>query len=192
MKRNLLALAGLSFIVPGLAFGSEGGEALSPFAGDFGVALWTLVIFLLVVWVLGKFAWGPVLGALQGREEFIRQSLVDAKRERQEAEAHLKEVEARLTQARSEASEIVEQGHRSATQLKTEIEDSARQEADALVTRARHEIDLAREAAVKDLYSKGSDLVIELAERVVRRELSSADHERLIAEAVDELGRFEN
>jgi len=192
LKRNLLAVAGLSLIAPGGAFGSEGEGTLSPFAGDFGVALWTLVIFLLVVWVLGKFAWGPVLGALQGREEFIRQSLVDAKRERQEAEAHLKEVEERLTQARSEASEIVDQGHRAATQLKTEIEEKARQGADALVTRARHEIDLAREAAVKDLYSKGSDLVIELAERVVRRELSSADHERLIAEAVDELGRFEN
>lgn len=192
MKRILLAAASLSLGVPGLAFASEGEESLSPFAGDFGVALWTLVIFALVVWVLGKFAWRPVLGALQGREDFIRQSLVDAKRERQEAEAHLKEVEERLTQARSEASEIVEQGHRAATQLKTEIEEAARQEAEALVTRARHEIDLARESAVKDLYSRGSDLVVELAERIVRRELSSADHERLIAEAVDELGRFEN
>ena len=192
MKRILLALAGLSLIVPARTFGSEGEEALSPFAGDFGVALWTLVIFLLVVWVLGKFAWGPVLGALQGREEFIRQSLIDAKRERQEAEAHLKEVEERLSKARSEASEIVDQGQRAASRLKSELEESARQEADALVARARQEIDLAREAAVKDLYSQGTDLVIELAERVVRRELSAADHERLIAEAVDELGRLEN
>lgn len=192
MKRILLAVAGLSLIVPAQAFGSEGEGALSPFAGDFGVALWTLVIFLLVVWVLGKFAWGPVLGALQGREEFIRQSLIDAKRERQEAEAHLKEVEERLANARSEASEIVEQGQSVASRLKSEIEESARQEADALIDRARQEIDLAREAAVKDLYSQGTDLVIELAERVVRRELSDADHERLIAEAVDELGRLEN
>lgn len=192
MKRILLALAGLSLIVPARTFGSEGEEALSPFAGDFGVALWTLVIFLLVVWVLGKFAWGPVLGALQGREEFIRQSLIDAKRERQEAEAHLEEVEERLSKARSEASEIVDQGQQAASRLKSELEESARQEADALVARARQEIDLAREAAVKDLYSQGTDLVIELAERVVRRELSAADHERLIAEAVDELGRLEN
>ena len=72
------------------------GAGLSPFAGNVGNALWTLVIFLLVVTVLGKFAWGPILALLQQREEFIHRSLADAKRDREEAETRLKDTPPRF------------------------------------------------------------------------------------------------
>src|SRR5882762_814169 len=64
---------------------AEEAPALSPFAGNLGNAIWTLAIFVIVVVVLGKFAWGPVLGLLQEREEFIHRALSDAKRDRDEA-----------------------------------------------------------------------------------------------------------
>src|SRR5947207_788837 len=64
---------------------------LSPFAGNVGNAIWTLLIFVVVVAILGKFAWGPVLSLLQERERFIEKSLSDAKRDREQAEANLKE-----------------------------------------------------------------------------------------------------
>jgi hypothetical protein len=64
---------------------------LSPFAGNVGNAVWTLAIFVIVVVVLGKFAWGPILSLLKQREDFIHKSLSDAKHDRDEAEARLKE-----------------------------------------------------------------------------------------------------
>jgi F-type H+-transporting ATPase subunit b len=85
---------------------AEEAEALSPFAGNLGNAIWTLTIFVIVVIVLGKFAWGPVLGLLQQREEFIHRALADAKRDRDEAEARLKEYAAKLQTAHAEAAPV--------------------------------------------------------------------------------------
>src|SRR6266550_5583148 len=75
---------------------------LSPFAGNVGNAVWTLLIFVVVVVVLGKFAWGPVLALLQQREQFIHKSLSDAKHDREQAEASLKEYMAKLQSAQAE------------------------------------------------------------------------------------------
>ena len=87
------------------AFAEEHAESAGgPFEGNFGVALWTLIIFGIVVFVLGKFAWGPILGGLQAREKFIRESLESAKRDREAAEARLKEYSDKLVTARAEAT----------------------------------------------------------------------------------------
>ena len=91
MKRRLLPVGVLVLVAltaSPLQAASEG-PALSPFAGNLGNAIWTLAIFAIVVIVLGKFAWGPVLGLLRQREEFIHSSLSEAKRDREEAEAKL-------------------------------------------------------------------------------------------------------
>src|SRR5438045_7203337 len=87
---------------------------LSPFAGNLGNAIWTLAIFVIVVIVLGKFAWGPVLGLLQQREEFIHRALSDAKKDRDEAEARLKEYAAKLQSAHAEAAALIEDARRDA------------------------------------------------------------------------------
>src|SRR5205814_7938398 len=107
MKRSIdrfarpaaLAAALMLFALP--AFAAEAAEAEpGVFAGDIGNALWTLVIFGLVVFVLGKFAWGPILKGLQSREDFIHKSLADAKADREAAEARLREYTEKLTTAR--------------------------------------------------------------------------------------------
>lgn len=165
----------------------EHGAAAEPslFAGDIGNALWTLIIFLLVVFVLGKFAWGPLLGALQQRETFIREALADAKRDREEAEARLAEYSRKLDEARAEASKIVDEGRRDGEAVKGRIEREAREEGDRMIERAKREIDLAKSAAIKELYGKTAEMATEIATKVVRREISAADHERLIEEALE-------
>jgi len=166
----------------------EAGDKVSVFAGDLGNAVWTLAIFLLVVFVLGRYAWGPLLAALQRREQFIRDSLNEAKRDREAAEARLAEYEARLVGARQEASAIVEEGRRDGEVVKARLEGEARAEADRLIERAKREIELARASAVRDLYERSASMATAIAERILRREVRPADHERLIAETIDELG----
>jgi F-type H+-transporting ATPase subunit b len=165
---------------------------LSPFAGNVGNAVWTLVIFVLVVVVLGKFAWKPILKALQDRESFIHDALAAAKRDREQAEARLKEYTDRLVGARTEATAIVDEARRDAEVVKRKILEEAHDEQRKELDRAKREIALAKETAVKELYTLSAKLTTEVASRVLRREVNAADHERLIKDAIAELGSAKN
>ncbi len=186
MKRWIACLGWVAAAAP--AFASEGGEAgMTPFAGDVGSALWTLIIFGIVVFVLGKFAWKPVLSGLQAREKFIRESLEEARRDRAEAEARLQEYLDKLDEARNEASALVEEAKRDAEAVKRRLQDEANAEAAKIVERSRREIGLAKEAAVHELYSLTARLTTEVASKVLEREIKPQDHERLIRESIDRL-----
>ena len=192
MKRSnvLLGLTAvaLALATPVMAFASEEGGEVSVFAGDIGTALWTVVIFLGVVFVLGRFAWPTILKGLQDRENFIHKALADAKHDRDEAEARLKEYAERLTAARAEATKIVEEGRRDGEVVKHRIEDEAKQEAAKLIERAKREIGLAKDAAISELYAKAATLATSAAAQIVRKELNPKDHERLIQDSIAALG----
>ncbi len=183
--RFLAVLCMTSLAAPVLAAGSGGENNI--FAGDFGNVLWTLVIFFLVLAVLGKFAWGPLLDSLRAREDFIRESLETAKHDRDQAEARLKEYDDKLTEARAEATAIVEEGRRDAEVARQRVEEEARAEAEKMIERAKREIGIAKETAVKDLYNLSGNLATDIAARIVGRELKPEDHERLIEESIGEL-----
>ncbi|HEY6356393.1 MAG TPA: F0F1 ATP synthase subunit B [Burkholderiaceae bacterium] len=154
------------------------------FAGDVGNALWTVVIFVLVLVVLGKFAWGPLLAGLQAREAYIREALETARRDRQEAESRLREYEEKLAASRTEATAIIDEGRRDAEAVKRKIEEHARQESAKMIERARREIDAAAAEATRQLYALSAHLATELAARIIGRELDAKDHERLIEESI--------
>ena len=175
--------------LPALA-AAEGGES-NIFAGDLGNAIWTVVVFLGALFVLSKYAWGPLLDTMKAREDFIHDSLVKAKEDREAAEARLKEYEERLTEARAEATAIVEEGRRDAEVTRGRIEEEARQEAAKTLDRARREIEIARETAVKELYDLSGRLATDIASRIVGRELKAEDHERLVRDAIGEIGQLE-
>jgi len=185
---GLLTLTLGAIALPVLA-AEEGGGSLSPFAGDIGNAFWTLLIFGLVLLVLGRYAWGPILKSLQSREAFIRESLEKAQADRLEAEARLKEYLDKINAARTEATAIVEEGRRDAEAVKQRIEADARAEAEKVVARGKHEIEIATQTAVKELYTTSAQLATDLAGRILGREIKPQDHEKLIAQAIEELGR---
>lgn len=192
MRRFLSTLAA-AWLLPLAASAAEeahgaGEAAPSLFAGDVGVAVWTVLIFLLVVFILGRYAWKPLLSALQAREDFIRDSLQKAREEREQAERRLAEYEEKLAAARAEATALVEEGRRDAETVKAKIEATAREEGDKLMARARREIELARDQAVKDLHTTTARLATDLATKVLEREIRAEDHERLLAESLRELG----
>lgn len=166
--------------------GGEGGL----FAGDVGNAIWTILIFLLVLAVLGKFAWTPILKGLQDREAFIRDALAEAKQQRDDAEARMREYEAKLAAAREEVDAIMDEARRDADVLRQREEARAKEEADKIIGRARREIEIASEAAVKDLYARATRLATSAAAAVLRREIRPEDHERLVAESIASLDRM--
>lgn len=184
---SLMVAAFFAGSVAAYAAGGEGGGAANPFAGDVGNALWTMVIFVIVLVVLGKFAWGPILGALQKREDFIRDSLSQAKRDRDEAQRVLQEYSDRINHARAEATAIVEEGRRDADVLRRKIEETAKSEAQAMVERSKREIGIATDTAVKELYKLSAKMATQMASKIIRKELNEKEHERMISESIDEI-----
>ncbi len=188
-QRFLAALAVLMFVVLALPAAAQEHEAvaLSPFAGDFGNALWTLVIFLIVVVLLGKFAWGPVLGLLRQREEFIHKSLSDAKHDRDEAEARLKEYAAKLQSAQAEALTIIEGARKDGERLREELRQRAKAEADAQLANAQRQIQLETTRALQQIRHEAVDLSVAIASKLIQRNISKEDNERLIDEALRQI-----
>lgn len=161
-------------------------------SGNLGNVLFTLVIFLGVVFILGRFAWGPLLNALQQREKFIRDSIEDARREREEADRLLARYREQIDRAREEATRIVEEGRRDGEAVRRRIHEEARTEADELIARARREIDLAAQAASRRLYDEAADLAILAASKVVARTLRPEDHRELVAQSLREMSARES
>jgi len=160
---------------------------LSLFAGNVGNALWTLVIFVLVVVVLGKFAWGPILSLLKQREDFIHKSLSDAKHDRDEAEARLKEYAARLQSAQAEAVAIIEEARRDSERLRQELRERARSEADTMIKNAERQIELQTTRAVQQLRQEAVELSVTIASKILQRNISKEDNDKLIADALRQI-----
>jgi len=159
---------------------------------DPGVALWSIIIFVLLLILLRAVAWKPILQGLQQREDFIRDSLNQAKKDREAAEDNLKEYAAKLEQARDDADAVIEQSRRDAEIARLKTKEEAQNEAEALLERAKREIDLARGTAIKEIYEVGAKLATSAAGKILGREVDAAEHERLIAESIEELARRRN
>lgn len=186
-RRLLGAALGILLLTVSQASAAENGEHPTLFTGDLGNIIWSLLTFVVVLAVLGKFAWGPILRALQKREDFIRNSLDQAKKDRQDAQARLGEYTEKLDAARAEGTAIVQEARRGAEEVKRKIEEDARAEGAAMVERAKREIGVATDTAIKELYSVTARLSTDVASRIIRKELDPKEHQRLIAESIEEL-----
>jgi F-type H+-transporting ATPase subunit b len=188
MKLRSLGAMVLTLTVFSLTVAAQEHEvSLSPFAGNVGNAVWTLVIFVLVVILLGKFAWGPVLALLKQREEFIHKSLSDAKHDRDEAEARLKEYAARLQSAQREAIGIVEEARRDAERLRDELRERARAEAETLIKNAERQVQLETSRALQQIRKEAVDLSVTIASKLLQRNISKDDNEKLINDAMKQI-----
>lgn len=186
---HLTAVVAILAICPSLALASGGGGAHaepSIWEGGWHNVIWTLAIFVLIVIILGKFAWNPILGVLQQREDFIRDSIENAKKEREESQKLLEQYTQQINRAREEASAITDEGRRDGEEVRRRIESEARSEADAIVKRAKREIQIAHQDAVNDIYDQTAELASRMAGRVLEREVSAADHEQLVSSALEE------
>jgi F-type H+-transporting ATPase subunit b len=150
-----------------------------------GLLIWTIITFLVLLAVLRRVAWKPLLAALEQREGTIRSSLEDAQRARQEAEQLLAENRRILADANRDASRIIEQGREESERLRTSIAEQAQTEARRLVDEARREITRERQLAVQELKSTAADLALAAAGKLLNKAVTDADHRRLVNEFLD-------
>ncbi len=162
-------------------------EVPSPLSFDLELAICTLMVFFLLLAVLGKFAWKPIMAALEEREQNISDNIADAARQNEDARQLLTEYDRRLAATQDQVRAILDDARKDAERSHQEILAKARIDAEAEMQRAKLEIETATSGALKELAERGTDLAINLAGKIVRKELTSGDHAVLIQEAV---GRF--
>jgi len=181
---------GLAIASPALASESASGGAadINPFSPSLwktDVALWTAVVFVCLLAILWKYAWGPLAAALDKRERGIADQIADAEAANQKAKDILAGYEQKLADAASEVRGIVDQGRRDAEKLGRELLDKAKEEATAEHARAIQQIEAAADAAVKSLADQSAAMAVELAGKIVGAKLNAKDHARLIETAVN-------
>lgn len=157
----------------------------SPLDFDPGALIWTWLVFAAVVFILAKFAWGPLVKQLEAREKKMADGLERAERAEAEAKRAAAETEKRLGEAYAKADKIVEETRSRGEKLAKELEAQARATADGMVSRAREEIALAKGQALEELRTQAVDLALEVAGTVLDRNLNQDDNKRLAKQAVD-------
>ena len=155
---------------------------------DPGLFIWTILTFLVLVALLAKFAWRPLLQALESRQESIRKSLDDAEKAKQELERLHAESAEIIRQSRVEADAIVPRSRGDAERLREEMKQMARAEADAIVKNAERQIQLETGRAVQQIRREAVDLSVMIASKLIQRNLTKEDNERLIEEALSQVG----
>ncbi len=153
------------------------------------LAFWSLVTFVIFIALLGKFAWKPLIAALDKRESRMRDDISAAENARIKAEQMLAEHAKTLAKVQDEVRALLAEGRRDAERAKQEIISEAQKEAEASKQRALHEIGRARDTALKDLFDVMSTQVAQATEHVLGRSLSGGDQDRLIDEALAQFPR---
>jgi F-type H+-transporting ATPase subunit b len=156
---------------------------------DPGLFIWTIVTFLVLLGLLAKFAWRPLLQALDSREKAIRKSLDDAQRAQQELERLNAESAQIIAKARVDADGIISQSRADADRLREELRTQARAEADRIVKAAERQIQLDTTHALEQIRHEAVDLSMMIASKIIQRNLTKEDNERLIDEALRQTER---
>jgi len=159
---------------------------------DPGLFIWTIVTFLVLLGLLAKFAWGPLLQALDVRQQAIRKALDDA----QVAQAELGRLEQESAQiirkARMDAESIITQSRADAERLREEMRQKARAEADGIVRNAERQIQLETARALQQIRHEAVDLSVMIASKIIQRNITREDNERLISDALSQIGETRN
>jgi F-type H+-transporting ATPase subunit b len=174
-------------IAPPLALAAAGGGGLLSVDATL---LWaTLVVFALFAWILGKFAWGPLLKIVDEREKTIREQVDSAQLAAAEAKDLLAQHREMLKGAGREREEILQKAIKEADQVRADLAGKARAEAEQALARAKEQIGREKEQAIADLRAQVADIAVEAASRIVKSSLTEEAQRKLVDDYIRELPR---
>ena len=153
-----------------------------------GLLFWSVITFLLLLAVLKKVAWGPIISALESREEEIKNALSAAEKAREEAEKVSSDYEQSMKDAQVKAQEIISDSKAAAEKVKADIEKTAEEKAESMLANAKEHINAEKENAIKDIRDIAIDLSIDIASKVIEKNIDSEENRRLVEEAMNNIG----
>ena len=180
----------MNFLLIAIFAESTGGKnpltAVTP-----GLYIWTIITFLLLFYVLAKFAWKPLLSMLEERESLIKKSLSDAETAREELQKINLESEAIITKARTEAQSILSDGKAAAEKIKDDTVAKAKEEASKIREEAKEQIKAEKDRAISDIKKEVVDLSLNVAEKLIKKNISEKDNASLIEESLEKIKQYE-
>lgn len=144
---------------------------------DFGLLIWTLLAFLIVFFILKKYAWKPILKSLKQRENTIAESLATAERVRAEMAQLQSENEALLAKAREERAQMLREAREMKDRIVNEAKEQAKAEANKIISDAQQAIESQKMAALTEVKNQVGTLVIDVAEKILRRTLNNKEEQ---------------
>jgi F-type H+-transporting ATPase subunit b len=154
---------------------------------DVGLMIWTLIAFLVALFVLRKYAFPAISDALEKRQRLIEESIDSAQRTKDEAEQLLAEYRERLKEARAQAEDIVLRARKAGEQHERDSLEQARESREDLLEQTRRDIEAETRRAIQEIRREVADLTVAATERVTRKSLTEDDQRRLVEEALNEL-----
>lgn len=155
---------------------------------EIGLIFWTTVSFLILLFILGKFAWKPILNSVNERETSILSALDEAENARKEMQNLKSDNERILKQARAERDEMMKDARQIKESMLTEAKDEAKAEASKIIAQAQATIESEKQAAIADLKNQVAELSVGIAEKVVRKELANdSEQTQLIEQLLKEV-----
>jgi len=148
---------------------------------DFGLLFWTGLVFVLLLFILTKFAWKPILGMVNAREQKITEALELAEKTKAEMKTLATQNEQLLQEARAERDSMIKDAKATATKMVEEAKGAAKVEAEKVMTSAREAINAEKGAAIAELKTQMATFSIEIAEKIVKSELSNDDKQNALA-----------
>jgi F-type H+-transporting ATPase subunit b len=149
---------------------------------EFGLIFWTGLSFLLLLFILRKFAWKPILGAVDTREQSIMDALASAEAAKKEMENRTADNEKLLKEARLERDAMMKEARELKAKMIADAKEEAKMEADKMISNAQAAIQSEKKSAISEIKSQVASLSIEIAEKVVKEELSSKDKQLKLVE----------
>ena len=156
-----------------------------------GLYIWTIITFLLLFYILAKFAWKPLLKMLEERENLIKSSLDDAEKAKLELERLNEESEKIMAKARVEAQEILAEGKPTAEKVKEDTISKAKEAANKIREYAEKQIQVEKEKAITDIKNEVVEISISVAEKLINKNLSDADNKALVDESLKKVKKYE-
>ena len=154
---------------------------------NLGLSIWTIVVFVLLLLILRRFAWGPILRAVQDREDHVRSTLESAASEREESTELLEQYRKQMLEARREAQDLIAKAKEMGVTVRKEIEEKARQEANVIMEKARVSIEKEKEAALGELRQGTVDIALAAAGKFIAEELNQDKDRKLAVGFVNDL-----
>lgn len=191
----LFAMMAVAVCATPVLAAEEAPEATSPLYGinqGLITGICTIVIFVLLLAILGRYAWGPIVKGLSDREKKIRTDIAEAEAARAKAEALLRDYNKQLADAEERARGIITRAGADAEALGAQIRTRAQQEAEEARERATKDIEVAKNQAIRDIYEQSANLATSVAEKIIRKSLNANDYRDMVDQSLGQLESMKN
>jgi F-type H+-transporting ATPase subunit b len=181
-------LTSLAFLLAAISAHAAEGE--NPMKFDPGLTIWTVLVFLVMVFLLAKLAFKPISDALEKRGQTIKAQLDEAEKSRAEATKLMEDYQKQIAEARTEAGKVIEEARQLGEKVRKEVVDKANTEASAIVQRSQEEIIRQKEKGIQEMKDTVASLSVQIAGRVIEKELNEATHKQLVENLIKDLAKI--